>query len=323
MAVTGSLRLITIWPLLGLGLVAGCLPPLPENAKSDAPQRTILQQTGDTMLASEPGLDDALWLEISRIREPGTVGGYLSQNDPTQKALVVLLHSASTLIPYGSVGATRLIHSEFGPAFRDRGYLTWSLNYRECGTAYGQDDLADALEAIDWLDRQGKATLGVDRVFLVGYSAGATVATLTNRQRKVDGIVSISGLSQPDSVESEWFLYYLLGKIYPLNTGVCEVSTTVEAYGQPGSPGWDVLNTVDHIDELLSPMLWIHGTKDSIFNVSNARNLETRYEQRLAEGAAMPVLEFFYVEGVGHFLNLDDPDIQQPIFDFLQRFGSP
>ncbi|UCG32208.1 MAG: hypothetical protein JSU68_11135, partial [Phycisphaerales bacterium] len=251
----------------------------------------VYQEDGRARLAVQDGVEDGVWLEVDRVGEPGAVGGYLSQNANERDALVILLHGASTYDPEGTYGKARDFHQEYAPDLWPFGYLTWSLAVRECGTAYGQGDLADALEAIDWLDAEGKALLGVERVFVIGYSTGATVSTLVARHRQVDGVVSMGGLAEPDQLEELWSLYDWLRTLFPQNTAMCQLGSTLDYYGPPGSPAWAALDTVAHVDELKSPALVVHAALDQVFFVDNTMHLQEQCEARLGEGAVLPEVE--------------------------------
>jgi alpha/beta superfamily hydrolase len=198
--------------------------------------------------------------------------------------------------------------------------MTWSLAMRECGTAYGQGDLVDAAEAIDWLNRSGKTILGVNRIYVAGYSRGASVATLLNRERRVTAVVSIGGLAEPNQLEQNWFLYRLAGSLYPRNTGLCQLFSTLDFYGPPGAAAWEALDTVANVSELISPMLLIHGTNDQIYSVDNTRDLQAAYEAALAGGAMLPEVQFRYVDGADHFTVTDLPEVTDWILDFLNQF---
>jgi dienelactone hydrolase len=299
----------------------GCLPALPDNTKAtDVPLRTIVREADGATFSQEDGVSDALWLEIARSQEPGSVGGYLSQNDASADALIILLHGASTFSATGGVGAALLFHQMFGPPYRDQGYLTLSLVYRECGTAYGQGDVADVLEVLDWLNRGGKVALGVDRVYIIGYSTGGTITDNVCRQRSVAAAACISGLSEPRQLTDFRALYQTLAALYPDNEGFCQLGTTLLTYGPPGSSGWDTLNTVGHVQDIQNPMIFFHGNDDIIYNVDNTLHLQNAYESRLADGVLMPEMQFVILDGVDHFMIEDNPDVTQGILDFFARY---
>lgn len=299
---------------------AGCLPSFPLNVDVGAPNREVVDAGAGARFLSEEGLEDTFWLEIDRMGEPGAVGGYLSLG-AHRGALVLLLPGASTFARGGTIGKTRGFHLEFGPLIRQQGYLTWTLATRECGTAYGQGDLADVIEAIDWLDGEGKTLLGVSRVYVIGYSTGATVATLLSRHRDVDAIVAIAGIAEPDQFVELWGLYDLLRRIYPFNEGFCQLGATLDFYGPPGATGWTELDTVERIDELRVPELFVHGSNDLIYSVENTLHLRDRYERRMAEGSTLPApLEFMILEGGTHFDVVERADVLERIGVFLEMF---
>ncbi len=304
-------------------LASGCVPVFPDNTKpGDPPQREILRQEGRLTYSAEPGVTDGQWVALERADASGAVGGYLSDNEPHRPAIVILLHGASTLMPDASVGSARMFHEATGPIFRERGYRTLALTRRECGTAYGQGDLEDVLEVVDWLDAEGKAQLGVERVYMLGYSAGGTLVSLTNRERTLDALVSISGFTQPDQLEEGWNFYALLALLYPDNAGLCQLGTTLETYGRPGSATWQFLDSVAHLDEFHCPMLVVHGNDDPIVFVANALHLQQRYLELLGVGTTLPRLEFMYVSG-GHDAPMSSPQVRDRVLSFFDEFEPP
>lgn len=301
----------------------GCVPLLlPINVGLDlALDGAVLDGSAGAVLREVDGQDDVFWLEIERVREPGSVGGFISPIDEHRGALLLLLHGASTFQEGGEVDAARRQYTVYGEDFRLAGFLTWSLAVRECPTPYGDGDLKDALEVIDWLEREGKEFLAVERVYIVGYSTGATVANLLNTQREVTAIVSLGGLTQPDQLEAFFGFYSLLADVFPQNVGFCQLDATLRAYGPPGSPEWEALNVVDRLAEFRSPMLLVHGTSDQIYFVENTRSLEARYRAlSAAQVENLPELEFLYVPGGDHFMLVEDPDLQARVIDYLLRF---
>ncbi len=305
--------LILVSALLACG---GCLPQLPENVKNtDPPQRNILMEVPGGRIETESGVENAVWLEIDG--SAGPIGGYLSQNGSPQKALVIILHGASTFTLDGEVGSARIFHETFGARLHEAGFVTWSLAYQECGTPYGQRDLEDVVEAIDWLEQSGNHTLGNQYIYVAGYSTGGTLSILTNRRRQVSAAASVSGLTEPESIETLWGLLNWITGSYPLNLGACQMFETLNYYGPPGAAGWSALDTVSHFDELKSPMLLVHGTADTLFSVNNARDLERRYQEVLAAGGSPPPMEFLYLNEVNHFVEMTRLDVVGAIVSFF------
>jgi hypothetical protein len=312
---------------------AGCGPFVPNNvgASADRP-RTVVEKRDGATLAVEEGFDHALWLEFDRVREPGRSGGYLSHPAGRRAALVIVLPGASTYQYDGPLGIATYAHQQLAAPLRAEGYTTWSLVRRECSSAYGQEDLADVLEALDWLERDGRAWLGVERVYIYGYSTGGTLATLANRQRDFTAAVSIGGLTEPDGLIARRDLYELISRQSPENTGFCHMLTTLREYGPAGSPGWDALDTVEHLDELRNPELFVQGGQDFIYSPDNLLDLRARYEAALAAaadpegdadpaaGAEPPRLEFLYVPNLNHFDPPRNARVRERVAEFLSRF---
>lgn len=303
---------------LVLPLLAGCLP---ENiGASPHPGRTLVSESASAALYTEDGVDTSFWLEAERGDEPGRVGGYLSDPPAHGAGLVLLLCGASSFDPEGPLGVTRYSHHFFQDDFSARGLRIWTIQRRECGTPYGQDDLRDVLQAIDWLEREGGAWLGVERVYLYGFSTGGTVATLANRQRNVTAVVSIGGLTRPDQFWQQRGLYETLTDLFPQNTGICQLKSTLDQYGPVDSPGWQTLNTVDHLEELRNPSFFIQGGLDLVYSSENLLKLRARYEQLQAAGATLAPAEFLFLPTADHARPVNDPVVIGKTLDFLVRF---
>jgi dienelactone hydrolase len=307
-------------PLAMVAVVcSGCLPALPENAKpADQPNRTILLEVPQGRIQTEEGVNGAVWLEVDR-PGGGEIGGYLSQNDSPTKSLVIILHGASTFSPNGELGSALVFHETMGSGLQGHGFVTWSLAYPECGTAYGQDDLQAVVDAIDWLDRVGQSTLGFHRIYVAGYSTGGTLSILANRQRSLCAAASISGLTEPESIETLWGLFKWITGIYPVNLGACQMRQTLEFYGPPGAEGWRWLDSVSHFSELKNPMIVLHGTEDPLFSVANASHLEAAYQEALGGGWVVPEMQFVYLEDESHFPDVRQPAVLDPIVEFFDR----
>ncbi len=298
---------VEFWPVINV-------PPDPH------PTRTLLYELHGGRVFLEKGLNDGHWLEIDRPGPNNVVGGYYWAEADPRDAIVVMLHGASMFSPGGSVEAAREFHKNVGVAYRSQGFHTWSLAVQECGTPYGQGDLFDLLAALDWLDRDGKAQLGVNRVYLVGYSIGGTVTTLANRMRDFTAGVTMGGLTQPDQFLSLPLVYDSLTQYFRSNEAFCQLRFTLQAYGPAGSPGWDLLDTVAHIDELRNPQLFVHATKDIVYFPENTYNLEARYLELRDQGVPIADLNFIYLPDASHF----EPPTNYPIFkrviEYFERF---
>jgi len=204
------------------------------------------------------------------------------------------------------VAKVRDYHDHFSAMLRKTGLMTWTLAVRECGTPYGGKDLTDVLDALDWLAGGGMAVLGVDRVYVVGYSSGATLTVLANERRTVRAVVEIDGLTGPSQLERYWGPYRLIADLFPWNTGLCQLGSTLDA--------------VRHVAELRSPMLVLHGERDVVFLVDNARAFQAAYETIRAQGANVPEAEFTYLPTGDHFNPIERDDVVEKVLGFLERF---
>jgi len=300
-----------------LAMVCGCLPPLPVNA-GDWPN---VDGAAPAYLEAAPPdaaeVADAAWLAVPRSDEPGTVGGYLSHDAAPD--LVLVLTGASTYYWGGPGEKVRDYHEGFSGKLRAEGFRTWTLAPRECGTAYGQGDLADALSVLDWLDGGGREQLGAERVLVVGYSNGGTLAYQLAVRRHVDAIIAVSGVTRADDFERHYGFYGFIATLYPSNIGLCQLGTTLRTYGSPGSPAWSALDAVSHAGDLKSPLFGIHGARDFVFHPDNARAFQQALEQQRGGGAAVPEFEFYYPAHLNHFDVIEDPDVFPRIVAFLRR----
>jgi dienelactone hydrolase len=234
---------------------------------------------------------------------------------------VIALNGAGGPYREGTLEADRTFHYGYAGEFRAVGLLTWTVALPECGTPYGGDDLADLLEVIDWLDQGGREYLGVDEVFVVGYSTGATVVNLLNPLRDVTAMVSLGGLADGQQLQEHYGLYQTLVGVFALNTAFCQLGDTLRAYGPPGSTRWDALDAVRQVGEFRNPTLYIHGTADVIYAVENTRRIEARYRALLAAGRDdLPELLFEYASGVQHFGTATETMYRQRVVAYVLGF---
>jgi len=313
----------TAWVATLVGL-AGCeagLPFLPANLSLQVPiERTWLRTVGRATFYREEGVDNAEWLEIKRANADDAIGGYLS-TDPHDGTLIVMLDGASTFLPDGEIGGAREWHTIDSKFYQENGYLTYTPATRECGVPYGQEDVDEVVQILDWLDDEGKTLLGVHDVYVYGYSIGAITAAVVNTRRSISGYVGIGGLYEPDQlIEGMWF-FRALSQLSPNNEGMCQLQTTLDFYGPAESPLWEQLDIVSRIEEFRSPMLFGHGLGDRIWHVSNTQHLQQRYDELVAAGVEMPELEFMYFGG-HHYAPKINPEARQRTLEFLERHAT-
>jgi len=282
-------------------------------------QRTLLRTEGSATFFREDNLTNGVWVEVPRIGEPGTVGGYLLDNPQHRGALIVVLPGASTFAEDGMVGRALRHHREWLRPYQQAGYLTWVLVLRECGTPYGRDDLADARAALRWLLEGGQEALGVSRIYLLGYSSGAIVALLANLEFDLAGVVAIDALTQPDQLERLWYLYDMITRFYPRNGGMCQLRSTLYEYGVPGDPAWDAIDLVSRAHLIRNPTLLIHGERDPVFFSQNSIALHDAYVTVQSTHPHLPPLELALIRNAGHYGMIDNPVTAEKVLDFLER----
>jgi alpha/beta superfamily hydrolase len=306
----------------GLAAGTGCSPGMPVPGDPPAPPpRELLEQKPGAALYREDGVEDALWLEMDRpAASGGPIGGYYTQPQAGREAMVLVLEGANPGGPETRLPHTLTTHRSLGSAFVEAGFTTWTPMIRECGTPYGQDDLVDALAIVDWLEGGGAVALGAERLYVVGYSKGAMLATLLNERRTATAYISLNGLTRPNQLEDNEVLYRIMVSVLPYTEGLCQIQSTLAGYGPPGSPGWDVLDAVSRIGDLHSPELFVHDLGDFVYTSDNTQAMQERYEAGLAAGEPLVQLDFLYLEGSDHFAVRTDPAIHQQIIDYLNRF---
>ncbi|MBK8913642.1 MAG: alpha/beta fold hydrolase [Phycisphaerales bacterium] len=318
----GAFRRFTLGMLGGfLGLVlVGCGPLLPDN-RDDGLAADLQPQfeVGDALFSSQPGVSGSLWMEIPRKDGSGKIGAYVSTNLTNRDAWVLMLDGAALVSWDGRVNQALFFLDTFGRTFQQAGFRTVSLVTSECGGAYATRDLQDVIDAVDWLQTTGRTELGIERLYVVGYSLGAMLSTHLNLHRKVDGVVSISGLTQPNQFEDNYLLYRLVTDNFPTNEGVCQLKSTYAAYGLPGDARWSALDAVARVRELQAPMLMVHGDRDAVLIVENTWSLEKAYVGAVKEGAALPSVEFMYLPGGDHFAPMIDPNVTIRVLEFIER----
>lgn len=301
-------------------LGGGCGPLLPDNRTDGHPTEKEPQfAVGRVVFSTLPGVYDSLWAEIPRSNGDGTIGAYVSTNISSRNAWILLLDGAATVSLDGNVYQALYFQDSFGKNFQQAGFRTVSLVTSECGGPYGQQDLLDVIDAVDWLQGEGRAELQIERLYVVGYSMGGMLSNLLNRYRTVDAVVSISSLAQPDQFEDNYLIYRWITDNFRTNEGICQLKSSLEFYGPPGSPGWDHLDCASRLAEMKAPMLLIHGERDFVLPASNTRAMQRAYEQARADGQPLQNMEFLLLDDVGHFTTTDDPRVAIRVIEFIEQ----
>lgn len=319
-AMANTLKMTWVVTFLGLAGCEGGFLFLPANVLDEPIERTWLRSEGRASFYQEDGVDDGEWLEIQHADAEGAIGGYLSIL-PHNGRLIVMLNGASTFLRDGEVGGAREWHQIDARFYRDYGYLTYTPATPECGIPYGRQEVDEVVQILDWLEEEGKALLGVEDVYIYGYSVGAITAAMTNTRRAITAYVGIGGLYEPDYLTGALWFFYLFSGLSPNNEGLCQLRTTLDFYGPADSPAWEHLDIVSRIEEFHSPMLFGHGLNDIILGGDSALHLQQRYNELVATGADVPELEFMFFGGA-HNIPKVKPEARQRTLDFLERHAT-
>ncbi|MDQ1648075.1 MAG: hypothetical protein QOG60_132 [Frankiaceae bacterium] len=123
---------------------------------------------------------------------PDQVGDLLLPPDVSGPLpVVVLVHGGFWREPY-----RRDTLAPFAAAITAKGYATWSVEYRRVGASAGgyPQTTDDVLAAFDVLPNLS-ASLDLDRVTVVGHSAGGHLALWLAAHRRLAGVVSLAGVA--------------------------------------------------------------------------------------------------------------------------------
>jgi len=310
------------WRLALLACVCGCEGlgwPVVNLGDRLAVEREFLESVGAGKLYAEAGRDDRWWVEVPSPTPDGAVWSYLSVAPPPRKALVVLLDGAATLNPDGREGQALYAFEHMGSWFCAQGYAVLVPALAECGSPYGYDDVTDANAVLDWAETAGRARLGGERVYVVGYSVGATTALRLAETRVLDGVACISPLTSPRQLLTDRAYYELLNAVFPSNEGFCQLAESVRAVANPSGAARAALDSVANVVALASPTLILHGTADQVFRFENAWRLQRAYRAAVAENPTLPLMEFRFFPRRDHFALADDPGTVVRIAEFFER----
>ncbi|MFN0137775.1 MAG: alpha/beta hydrolase family protein, partial [Phycisphaerae bacterium] len=182
---------------------------------------------------------------------------------------------------------------------------------------YATREVDEAAALIDWLDAEGRSLLGVDRVYIVGYSTGGTVVNFLNLRSRVDAMVSIAGLTQPDQLQQNETLDRLIADLFDCNSAFRQLERTIDHYSRVG---WGNFDMPARVTELKSPMLMLTTLDDWVQWPANTQAVEQAYNDALAEGAIMPPITFQYFETGGHSAYVSGEKFVLAVLNYLEEF---
>jgi pimeloyl-ACP methyl ester carboxylesterase len=303
------------------GLLCGCgdLQYYIPATNCDAPQWPpveLTERSGIAAVGTVPGVSDAQWLQIERQRGPGLIGGYVAPEASPRGSLVLLLGGAGTLHKNARVEAVLSHYRDYGIRFRHAGFRVWAPVLSEADP-YGTTEVDDVVEILEWLDGPGRVLLGIDRVFVVGYSTGATTAGFANLRAPAAAVVALAPLTEPNQLIRLADLYGYIADLFPCNTGLQQFRHTLDYYG---AVGWGSFDVVTRVGEMRNPALFVTAEDDIVYGPVNVRDLEQAYRAALASGTSMPELTFEYLTGGGHFVYITGEDSFALVRRYLERF---
>lgn len=312
-----------------LAPLAGCMEVLElipaSNCKAALyPPVTITETNDRAALGTIDKLDDVLWFEIARQRgNPdstglGTIGGYLSPQESARGGLVILLCGGATLDPGSRAEAAYRFYAGYGAGFRDAGFRVWAPVLSE-SHPYGTAEVDDLVELLDWLDAGGKSVLAAERVYVVGYSAGATTINFAMTRAKAKAMVSIAGLANGDQLRASRQVDGFLDQLFPCNTAFTQLADTIAYYDELG---WDAFDATANIADVRNPVLFMASREDAVQWPQNTEAIEKAYQQALTDGAVLPELSFYYVPTGSHFVYVEDKRLFEVVLEYLLSFES-
>jgi 3-dehydroquinate dehydratase type II len=219
---------------------------------------------------------------------PDQVGDLRIPNDPGRCPVVALIHGGFWRKPW-----QRDLMDGLAVDLTRRGVATWNFEYRRGGGAW-RDAYSDTAAGIDHLAVLATDhPLNLDRVALVGHSAGGQLALWAAGRTRL-----------PD--DSSWTSPVVTPHLSAALAGVVDLTRAMnthlgddavqEFFGGPP----DDTTLLDQMHPLGVPQLVAHGTADERVPTEHSRDY---VEQARARGAAIEYLEF---EGADHTVLIDE-----------------
>ncbi len=186
----------------------------------------------------------------------------------------------------------------FTPYYLNWGFSVVNINYRLASTALAPGAVEDSLCALNWItENASKYNLDLSKLVLSGFSAGGHLALITgimadvtkfnqqcpdSKPVKIAAIVNWSGITDVTDLligpDKKYFAVQWFGN---------KISSREVAIAKTISP-------INFVRPYLSPILTIHGDKDTFVPYSQA----TRFHQALDKAGV--VNQLFTVSGAEH-----------------------
>jgi pimeloyl-ACP methyl ester carboxylesterase len=152
------------------------------------------------------------------------------------------------------------------------------------------------------------------RIYLMGHSEGALIATLAARRQKIDGLILMAGAGLPAGrmierqlvevgasgplVEASRRIGAQLVAGMPITEVPSELATLYRPSVQPYMRSWLALDPAGELGQITAPVLILQGSTDLQVSATDAQTLK----------AAKPDAELVLIDGMNHILRQAPPD---------------
>lgn len=232
---------------------------------------------------------------------------------PPNGAVVLVAHPTSD----ESQTAAWIAVREWGAFLSPHGFAVAAHAYREQESGYGELDVPDTLDVIDWLNGEGGEKYGISKVFLAGSSRGGILAHQIAFQvapGELAGIIADRGVSDFVRLNDRRNLY--LAGLFGVTVQEA-VRQTIEWLGvlpEDDPAPWLAISSVNYVDRIETPMLVMHGTNDTVIPFEQAAVFRDA-----AEAAGRTNIEFYLHNATNHVTLGFQPEFRLLILDFLNR----
>ena len=232
---------------------------------------------------------------------------------PSNRKALLVAHSSSS----DTYEAALLAALQWGNVFAPLGYTVVAHAYNEADSGYGQHDLQDTLDAIDWLDSPGADELGVDRIYLQGTSRGGIIAyqaAYRCSSHKLAAVVADRGVSNflLMDVNADAYIAGAFGS--SIQRAVELTLQWIGVMPDEAPEPWMDISAAYNIENIQVPMLVLHGDRDEVVPFEQALDFQERVRR-----AGRDDIEFYLAEGRGHLDLGFEPEFRVVVQEFLER----
>ncbi|MDI9237968.1 alpha/beta hydrolase [Lysobacter sp. LF1] len=218
--------------------------------------------------------------------------------------VVVLLHGGFWRMPYG--------RDEMTPVAQDlvqRGFAVWNVEYRRVGAEGGGwpgtlEDVARAIDHLATIAGDG-ASIDLQRVAVVGHSAGGHLALCASARRRVPGHAFSTRRVTPFAAAS-------LAGVVDLDAAHALDAGNSAVHALLGGTPTEVPSRYDETSPMrLLPL----GVRQLVMHGSDDPALPARLSRRYAEAAIEhgDAVEHVEIEGMGHMEYLDPASVAHAV----------